>query len=82
MKAVWNIVWWRRIVYFLTVFSSLYLLALPWLANALSTKESLSELTAWLARYLKPILSATGYLVPDWVGKTWFGKFGEEPAFS
>jgi hypothetical protein len=24
MEAVWNIVWWRRVVYFLTLFSSLY----------------------------------------------------------
>jgi len=79
MEAVWNIVWWRRIVYFLTLFSSLYLVALPWLADALSTKQSLPGLTDWLTRYLEPILTATRYLVPDWVGKTWLGKFGEEP---
>jgi Uncharacterized alpha/beta hydrolase domain (DUF2235) len=79
MEAVWNIVWWRRIVYFLTLFSSLYLVILPWLANALSTKESLPDLTAWLARHLEPILTVTRYLVPDWVGKTWLGPFGEEP---
>jgi hypothetical protein len=79
MEAVWNIVWWRRIVYFLTLFSSLYLVTLPCVTNALSTKASLPELTTWLAQYLKPILTVTGYLVPDWVGQTWLGKFGEEP---
>src|SRR5262245_21763410 len=77
MEAVWNIVWWRRIVYFLTLFSSLYLVALPWLAN-LSTQKSLPHLTAWLAQYLKPILTVTAYLVPDF-GKTWLDKFREEP---
>jgi hypothetical protein len=84
MEAAWNIVWWRRIVYFLTLFSSLYLVALPWLDKLpgltnLSTKKSLPDLTAWLAQYLMPILTATEYLVPNWVGKTWLGKFGEEP---
>jgi hypothetical protein len=78
MEAVWNIVWWRRIVYFLTLFSTLYLVALPRLTN-LSTKKSFPDLTASLTRYLEPILTVTGYLVPDWVGKTWLGKFGEEP---
>src|SRR5262249_50106452 len=77
MEAVWDIVWWRRIVYFLTLFSSLYLVALPWLAN-LSTQKSLPHLTAWLAQYLKPILTVTPYLVPDF-GKTWLDKFREEP---
>ena len=84
MEAVWNIVWWRRIVYFLTLFSSLYLVALPWFDKLpglahLSTKKSLPDLTDWLAQYLKPILTVTAYLVPDWVGKTWLGKFGKEP---
>jgi hypothetical protein len=78
MEAVWDIVWWRRIVYFLTLFSSLYLVALPWLAN-LSTQKSLPDLTDRLAHYLKPILTVTAYFVPDWVGKTWLDKFGDEP---
>jgi hypothetical protein len=80
MEAVWNIVWWRRIVYFLTLFSTLYLVALPLpgLAN-LSTQKSFPDLTACLTTYLEPILTVTGYLVPDWVGKTWLSKFGEEP---
>jgi hypothetical protein len=75
MEAVWNIVWWRRIVYFLTLFSSLYLAALPlpWLAKALSTHASLPDLTAWLTQYLEPILTVAGYLVPGWVEKTWLG---------
>ena len=79
MEAVWNIVWWRRIVYFLTLFSSLYLAALPWLANALSTKVTLPGPTAWLTQYLDPILTVAGYLVPGWIGEKWFGTFRDEP---
>ena len=81
MEAVWNIVWWRRVVYFLTLFSSLYLVVLPWLiANfGLSTKKSVPNLTAWLEGHLKPLVTLTQYVVPDWVGKTWLSKFGEEP---
>jgi hypothetical protein len=79
MEAVWNIVWWRRVVYFLTLFSSLYLIALPWLADALSTRGSLPRLTERLADYLKPILTVVGYLVPAWVGETWLVTFRDEP---
>src|SRR5262249_58122216 len=63
MEAVWDIVRWRRIVYFLTLFSSLYLVALPWLAN-LSTQKSLPHLTAWLAEQPKPILTLHPNLGP------------------
>jgi Uncharacterized alpha/beta hydrolase domain (DUF2235) len=79
MEAVWNVVWWRRIVYFLTLFSSLYLIALPGLTKVLSTRASLPSLTATLEQYLKPILTTTGYLVPNWVGNVWLVRFGDEP---
>jgi hypothetical protein len=82
MEAVWNLVWWRRIVYFLTLFSSLYLVTLPWLANVLSTGKSLPEPTALLAEYIEPLVTVTRYLVPDWVGKTWLGTFLQEPLLS
>src|SRR5262249_35011578 len=79
MEAVWNVVWWRRIVYFLTLFSSLYLVALPWPLDAVSTKQSLPVATDLLAHYLKPALTVVRYVVPNWVGETWLTKFGEEP---
>jgi hypothetical protein len=79
MEAVWNVVWWRRIVFFLTLFSSLYLAALPWLPNALSTKQSVPVATGLVAHYLEPALAVTSYAVPNWVGDTWLTKFGEEP---
>ena len=79
MEAVWNIVWWRRVVYFLTLFSSLYLVALPLFADTLSTKQTLQLVTGWLADYLRPILMIVGYMVPAWVGKTWLDTFAQEP---
>jgi hypothetical protein len=79
MEAVWNVVWWRRIVFYLTLFSSLYLVALPWLPNAVSTKQSLPVATDLLARYFKPALAVVKYVVPNWVGETWLTTFGEEP---
>lgn len=79
MEAVWNLAWWRRIVYGLTVIFSLFLVALPLVAKLVSTKELLPELTSWLARYLGPILMAIGYVVPDWVETTWLRTFREEP---
>jgi hypothetical protein len=79
MEAVWDIVWWRRIVYFLTLTSSLFLALLPWIPDAWSTQRTLPRLTDWFGVELRPILTAAAYLVPDWVGKTWLDKFGEEP---
>jgi hypothetical protein len=45
----------------------------------LSTQQTLPALTFWIGRYLQPILTIGGYMVPDWVGKIWLGTFGEEP---
>jgi hypothetical protein len=79
MEHVWNVVWCRRIVYFLTLFSSLYLVSLPALTKVLGTRASLPSLTATLDQYLKPILTASGYLVPNWIGYIWLLKFDDEP---
>ena len=79
MEAIWNIVWWRRIVYFLTLLSSVFLAALPWLAAGLSTQQTLPGLTDWLTRYLEPLFTISQYVVPAWVGKMWLGTFGQEP---
>ncbi len=82
MEAVWNVVWWRRIVFFITLFSTLYLLALPaldelsWLPT-----QSLPVATDLVARYLKPALALLTYVVPNWVAEIWLKKFGEDPVF-
>jgi hypothetical protein len=44
-----------------------------------STQASLPDLTDGLKRYLNPILTVAGYLLPGWVGETWLGTFGDEP---
>src|SRR5262249_40835835 len=73
------IVWWRRIVYFLTLASSLFLVALPWLPAALSTRAKFPHQTQWLGAKLQPLFELASYLVPNWVGTTWLKAFGEEP---
>jgi hypothetical protein len=57
----------------------LYLVALPLFTDAVSTQGSLPRLTAWLADYVKPILTVVGYLVPAWGGDTWLVTFRDEP---
>ena len=79
MEAVWNIVWWRRIVYFLALFSSLYLFSLPWLADPLSTRAALPDLTSWLAWSFDPALTAARHAAPEWAAKTWVDTFDREP---
>jgi hypothetical protein len=62
MEAIWDIVWWRRIVYFLTLTSSLFLALLPWIPDAWSTQRTLPRVTDWLAVELRPILTAARIL--------------------
>jgi uncharacterized protein (DUF2235 family) len=79
MEAVWDIVWWRRIVYFLTLTSSLFLILLPMIVDVWSTKTALPHLTDEVGAVLRPILKVAAYLVPNWVGETWLDEFGKEP---
>jgi hypothetical protein len=46
MEVVWNIVWWGRVVYYLTPFFSLFLVALPWLTGWLASREFLLRHTS------------------------------------
>ncbi len=53
-QAVWNVVWWRRIVYFLTVIASLYLFAFPILKERDSELEFITPLR-WVSAAIRTI---------------------------
>ena len=79
MEAVWNIVWWRRVVYFLTLFSSLYLVALPLFAETLSTKQTLQLRDGLAGGLSQTNINDRRIHGAGLVWKTWLDTFAEEP---
>lgn len=73
-EAIWNIVWQRRIVYFLTVFSTIYLVAYP----LLSAKPSSAEFSTRL-----PLISTAvrllGNVLPG-IASTWIDAYARDPS--
>jgi uncharacterized protein (DUF2235 family) len=73
-EHVWNLVWWRRVVYFATVFASLYLAIYP-LTHALPPSERYT--TA-----LHPVSDVLGFLggfLPN-SGNPWINAYQSDPA--
>ena len=77
MEAAWDLVLWRRIVYFLTLAATMFLLAMPWWLPPLPAGTEWSEapwLLALVAARLSDIVGAIGVVVPAFLEKwidTW-----------
>ncbi len=72
-ERVWDLVWWRRVVYFLTVAASLYLVLYP---LSRSVPRVAKDTTA-----LHPISDALGFLsvfLPNY-GNPWFNDYQGDP---
>jgi uncharacterized protein (DUF2235 family) len=72
-EKVWDWVWARRIVYFLTVFASLFLAAMP-----LIEKWRPGRGPASLAEIVLPIVDLLGAFLPNFV-KPWLDAFHNSP---
>jgi uncharacterized protein (DUF2235 family) len=72
-EKVWNTVWWRRIVYFLTVGVSVYLFAFPLMRAAPVDDEFKTQL-----RWVSDIVRAAGGFLPSAV-KPWMDGYAREP---
>jgi uncharacterized protein (DUF2235 family) len=70
---VWDWVWIRRVVYFLTVFASLYLLAMP-----VIDKVSPGPGAGSRYEFVIPILDIVGTFLPNFV-KPWLDAFRHSP---
>jgi uncharacterized protein (DUF2235 family) len=73
-EQVWNIVWWRRIVYFLTVFASLHLLVFP-LVHQTSPAEEFST----PFRFVSETVRIAGAFLPRFVTVWWLDSFAANP---
>jgi uncharacterized protein (DUF2235 family) len=72
-ETVWNTIWWRRIVYFLTVFASLCLVIFP-LEKA---RPETDELTSPL-RWVSDVVRAAGSFLPD-AATPWINGYARAP---
>jgi hypothetical protein len=72
-QHAWNWVWWRRVVYFLTVFASLFLAALPLIAK---WKPGLGSASPF--EFIRPIFSLIALFVPSFVS-VWLDAFKNSP---
>lgn len=72
-EKVWNFIWLRRIVYFLTVGVSIYLLAFP-LARARPAADELSNPLRWMS----DIVRAAGSLMPA-AATPWIDGYARAP---
>lgn len=73
-ETIWNIVWQRRIVYFLTVFSTIYLLAYP----MLSAKPSSAEFSTRLPM-ISTAVRLLGNVLPG-IASTWIDAYARDPS--
>lgn len=70
-KRVWNLVWWRRVVYFISVFVAVALAPFPLYRPATSACEG-------PYCFLSPVISGIGKLLPDFVSP-WLNAYQSHP---
>ncbi len=73
-ETIWNIVWQRRIVYFLTVFSTIYLVAYP----LFSAKPSSAEFSTRLPM-ISTAVRLLGNVLPG-IASTWIDAYARDPS--
>ena len=73
-EKIWNTIWLRRIVYFLTVGVSIYLFAFPLMKATPAHAEFESKL-----RWVSDIVRTLGAFLPD-AADTWINAYARQPA--
>lgn len=72
-ERVWNLVWWRRLVYFATVLVTALLAAAPLLVGA-------GGVLPWKPRSVAGIIALLGNFLPDGAA-LWVGYYQQDPVF-
>jgi uncharacterized protein (DUF2235 family) len=70
-ETVWNLVWWKRVAYFASVFVALALVAFPLFRPATLARESLFSSLSW-------IISAIGMFLPAFL-RPWIEAYESHP---
>jgi uncharacterized protein (DUF2235 family) len=73
-QLAWNVVWWRRIVYFLTVIASLHLVVFPLIHRTYTPEEYTTSF-----RFVSEAVRIVGAFLPDFVTTWWLDSFAANP---
>ena len=73
LERAWDLVWWRRLVYLLTIFLSAVLVLFPWIWD---TAEVPACTGFWC--FIGPVIAAVAAFLPSWAD-TWFKAFELHP---
>ena len=73
-EGVWNFIWWRRVVYFLTVATSVHLIVFPVLYGTENSREYVTRL-----RLVPEALRVVGEFLPGFVTTWWIDPFAANP---
>lgn len=75
-EPIWNLVWWRRIIYFATLTSTLLLLALPLFVGRLGNPPVLADGRTWIGGMIRLLTLA----LPSFAGK-WVEVYADNPFY-
>jgi uncharacterized protein (DUF2235 family) len=75
-EAVWDLVWWRRIVYFMTLAFTLMLAALPLVVSTLPTAPLLTDGRTWIGGVIRLLT----IVVPSFAAK-WVDVYADNPFY-
>jgi uncharacterized protein (DUF2235 family) len=76
LEGVWDLVWWRRITYFVTLAATLLLVALPALVQRLPTPPVLSDGRTWIGGIIRLLT----LVLPAFAGQ-WINVYADNPFY-
>lgn len=76
IETVWDLVWWRRVVYFATLFATLALLAMPLFAAHLPRAPLLNDGRTWIGGIIRLLTIA----LPSFAA-TWIDVYANQPFY-
>lgn len=74
-ENAWNLIWWRRLTYFVTVLASLALVAIPIYPTLF---EGIEKICSDARCFASTPIGWLGYVLPD-IAKLWLGSFVDKP---
>jgi uncharacterized protein (DUF2235 family) len=75
-EAVWNRVWWRRVIYFLTLAATLLLVGLPIIINILPEAPVLTDGRTWIGGFIRLLT----IILPAFAGR-WIDVYADNPFY-
>ena len=76
LEAVWNLVWWRRVIYFVTLAATLLLLGLPLILGVLPTAPLLTDGRTWIGGVIRLLT----IVLPSFAGR-WVEVYADNPFY-